>query len=520
MGIVFSSDGWQCAMVVCYNSSMMNGQPVRVRIAPSPTGDPHVGTAYIGLFDYVLARQTGGQFVLRIEDTDRGRFQESSARAVIDALGWLQLTPDEGPGLGGAVGPYVQSERIALYQQHAEALVNAGHAYYCFCSRERLTAMREAQEAEKQAIKYDRHCLSALSDEERAARVRAGDAHVIRMRMPESGVSRWHDLVREEVSFDNALLDDQVLLKADGYPTYHLANVVDDHLMSITTVIRAEEWISSTPKHLVLYQMFGWQAPEFAHLPLLRNADRSKISKRHSHTSLNWYREEGFLPQALLNFLALLGWSHPEEKEIFSLEEMIEKFSFARFNKTGPIFDMEKLRWMNGMYLREMPLETLYPLVEPYLIKAGLLPAEPDAATRAFAAACLQLEQEKARTLNEYPALLSFFFTGEFEYEAEALQKWLRPAPAHISPCYLRQIALIEATPEAELTSERYEAMTRAIAGEIGVGAGKVIHPTRVAMSGRTKGPSLFHMMELLGKDEVLARFRRALAMMNDEEAR
>ena len=493
----------------------MSEQLVRVRIAPSPTGDPHVGTAYIGLFNYAFAHHHGGQFLLRIEDTDRERFQESSAKAILDAMAWLHLPPDEGPEIGGPVGPYVQSERVALYKHYAEELVHAGHAYYCFCTRERLAAMREEQEAAKEPLKYDRHCLCALSAEERQQRVSDGMPYVIRLKMPDSGSTSWTDLVRDEVAFENALLDDQVLLKADGFPTYHLANVVDDHVMGITHVIRAEEWISSTPKHVVLYQMFGWEAPRFAHLPLLRNADRSKISKRHNHTSLHWYRDEGFLPEALLNFLALLGWSHPDEKEIFSLAELVERFSFERFNKTGPVFDLEKLRWMNGVYLRELSIDDLYPRAEPFLQRAGLLSAQPTPEEQAFAKQCLELEREKARTLSEYPALIAFLFSEDFPFEEEAAKKWLNPAPVHVRPALSRQIEHIAALPESELTPERYEELTRVLAEELGVGAGKVIHPTRVALSGRLKGPSLFHMMAVLGKQRVLARLHRTVEILS-----
>ena len=492
----------------------MTDRPVRTRIAPSPTGDPHVGTAYIGLFDYVFAHQHGGQFVLRLEDTDRERYRESSSRAILEALAWLHLAPDEGPEIGGPVGPYIQSERVAIYRRYAEELLAAGHAYACFCTKERLATMRAEQEAAKQPMMYDRFCFCSLSAEERERKVRDGVPYVIRMKMPDTGATAWNDLVRDEVSFDNALIDDQVLLKADGFPTYHLANVVDDHLMGITHVIRAEEWISSTPKHLVLYTMFGWEPPQFAHLPLLRNPDRSKISKRHNHTSLNWYRDEGFLPEALLNFLALLGWSHPEEKEVFSLAELVEKFSFARFNKSGPVFDLEKLRWLNGVYLRNLDPTELYRHVEPLLQRAGLLPAQPTAEAQQFALRCVALEQDKAHTLAEFPALVSFMLDRNFAYDEEAVQQWLHPAPAHVRPAFDRSVELISALPESEMTAERLEAITRAIAAELGVGAGKIIHPTRVAMSGRTKGPSLFHLMEILGKAEILARFARAIEIM------
>lgn len=489
----------------------MTDTTIRTRIAPSPTGDPHVGTAYIGLFDYAMARQAGGQFILRLEDTDRERYSESSAHAILDALRWLGITPDESPEVGGPVGPYVQSERLAIYRHYADMLVAGGHAYQCFCTRERLAKMREEQEAAKAQVQYDRYCLCHLTPEERSQKVRDGVPHVVRMKMPDEGATRWTDLVRGEVSFENALIDDQVLLKTDGYPTYHLANVVDDHLMRITHVIRAEEWISSTPKHLVLYQMFAWEPPQFAHLPLLRNADRSKISKRFNHTSLHWYRDEGFLPEALLNFLALLGWSHPEEQEVFSLDELVEKFTFERFSTSGPIFDLEKLRWLNGVYIRALPAEELYHRAEPFLQRAGLIQAHPVSEEIAFATRCLAMEQEKARTLTDFPELISFLFDPNFDFEDEAVTKWLRPAPEHVRPAFYQLIEQIDRVPASELTAEKHEQIVRAVAEVLGVGAGKVIHPTRVAMSGRTKGPSLFHMMEMLGKDDVLYRINRAL---------
>jgi len=495
----------------------MNDRPVRLRIAPSPTGDPTIGTAYMALFDYALAKHYHGRFILRIEDTDRKRYDETSAGAIVDALDWLGLTADEGPTIGGAVGPYVQSQRLPTYQEHAQRLVEAGHAYYCFCSRERLAEMRAAQEGAKQDVKYDRHCLRTLSAEERRRRAEAGESCVTRMKMPDTGVTAFTDLIRGEISFENALLDDQVLIKADGYPTYHLAVVVDDHLMGITHVTRAEEWISSTPKHLVLYQMFGWDLPRYAHFPLLRNPDRSKISKRHGHASLSWYRSEGFLPEGLLNYLALLGWSHPQEKEIFSLQELIEELTFERFNKTGPVFDLEKLRWMNGVYIRDLPVDQLYARAEPFLQRAGILPANPAAEEAAYAKRCLALEQGKAHTLADFPALVSFMFDSDFDFEEDAVREWLRPAPEHVRTAFHKQIDRIAALPESELTADKYEEIARAVAEELGVSAGKVIHPTRVAMSGRTKGPSLFHLMEVLGKDEVLYRFNRALDLTRGE---
>ncbi|HOF88478.1 MAG TPA: glutamate--tRNA ligase, partial [Armatimonadota bacterium] len=378
----------------------------------------------------------------------------------------------------------------------------------------RLAEMRAAQEAAGDATMYDRRCLTTLTREEAARRVRDGAPHVIRMRMPREGVTTFHDLIRGAVSFENALIDDQVLIKADGFPTYHLATVVDDHLMRITHITRAEEWISSTPKHLTLFRMFGWEAPQFAHFPLLRNADRSKISKRQGHTSLHWYQAEGILPEALLNFLALLGWSHPEEKEIFDLNELIANFTFERFNTSGPVFDLEKLRWLNGVYIRALAIDDLYPRVEPFLIKAGILQAQPVPEEQAFAKQCIALEQEKARALTEFPDLVSFLFNPNFPYDDEVVAQWLRPAPAHVRPALSTLLEQVEALPDADITAERLEEIVRRIAEELGVGAGKVIHPTRAALSGRAKGPSLFHMMAVLGKAEIRYRLKRTLEMM------
>jgi len=486
---------------------------VRVRIAPSPTGDPHIGTAYMALLNYAFAHHEGGQFILRLEDTDRERYRERSVQAILSALEWLGIPPDEGPIIGGPVGPYVQSERLAIYRQYAMQLIAQGDAYYCFCTRERLAEMRRKQEAAGQPTRYDRHCRD-VSDAERAQWLRDGVPHVIRMNMPDTGITTFTDVIRGKITFANALLDDQVLLKADGYPTYHLAVVVDDHLMGITHVTRAEDWISSTPKHLILYAMFGWQAPQFVHLPLLRNPDRSKVSKRCGHTSLQWYRDEGYLPEALLNYLALLGWSHPEEREIFSVAELVEAFRFDRFNTGGPIFDLEKLRWLNGVYLRALSVDELYLRAKPFMQRAGLVSAVPSANERAYATRCIILEQEKVRTLAEFPHHLDFMFTPDFPYADEAIAKWLRPAPAHVAPAFRSlQERLVNLMPEA-FTADALEAIVRTTADMLKVTAAAVIHPTRAAMSGRTTGPSLFHMMEVLGRGQVLARLSRALAFV------
>ena len=324
---------------------------VRTRIAPSPTGDPHVGTAYIALFNYAFAKQLGGQFVLRIEDTDQKRSTTESEQAILDALHWTGLEWDEGPDVGGDFGPYRQSERREYYETHCQSLVDAGHAFHCFCSAEELDTMRAEQIAEKQTPRYDGRCARLTADEV-SQRLAEGHTHVIRMRTPTEGDCIVHDRLRGDIQIPWAQVDMQVLMKADGLPTYHLANVVDDHLMDITHVIRGEEWIPSAPKHQLLYQYFGWEMPELCHLPLLRNPDQSKLSKRKNPTSILFYRDQGFLPEAVLNYLGRMGWSMPDECEQFSLDEMVNAFDIDRVSLGGPIFDLDKLTWLNGQWLK------------------------------------------------------------------------------------------------------------------------------------------------------------------------
>jgi glutamyl-tRNA synthetase len=326
---------------------------VRVRIAPSPTGDPHVGTAYVALFNYVFAKKNQGKFLLRIEDTDQVRAKSSSEAMIMQSLRWLGLTWDEGPDKPGPYGPYRQSERTAIYREHTEILIKTGHAYRCFCTAERLEAVRAKQREAGVTTAYDRHCRG-LSAADVEANMRKQLPHVVRLKMPVSGVTSFTDEIRGLVEIENTRMDDQVLLKSDGYPTYHLANVVDDHLMKISHVIRAEEWINSTPKHVVLYDAFGWEKPKFAHLPLLRNADKSKISKRKNPVALTYYQRAGVLPEALVNFLANMGWSFGNDVEFFSVDDMVKKFEFKNIHLGGPVFDTVKLTWMNQHYMHKM----------------------------------------------------------------------------------------------------------------------------------------------------------------------
>jgi len=474
---------------------------VGVRAAPSPTGPPHVGTAYIALFDYVFARQTGGRFVLRIEDTDRERSTAESETSIIEALRWLGLDWDEGPDVGGPHGPYRQSERLGIYQEHARRLLDAGAAYPCFCTPEELAARRKERSARGLPPGYDRRCRG-LDRDEAQRRIEAGAPHVLRLKVPAEGETRFDDVVRGTVAVQNPEIDDQVLVKSDGYPTYHLANVVDDRLMKITHVIRAEEWISSTPKHVLLYEAFGWEQPVFIHMPLLRNQDRSKISKRKNPTSLVWYREQGFLPEALLNFLALMGFSPGDEREVFGLDEMIERFSWDRVKTSGPVFDMQKLEWLNGEYIRAMPAEQLLErvLAEPYTRHVDA-PAD-----RLLGIA--GLVQERMKRLAEFDQMAGFFFERE-PYEAEDL------VPRKHSPGFVREaLAAAQSLLEepAEWSAESLEAALRGLAEERGWKRGALYMALRVAVTCRKVSTPLFETMEILGRRECLERLDDALA--------
>ena len=479
------------------------GSDVRLRIAPSPTGDPHVGTAYVALFDLAFARQQGGRFVLRIEDTDRVRFIPESERLIFDSLRWLGLEWDEGPDVGGPYGPYRQSERLPTYQEHAERLLRAGHAYCCWCSPERLARVRKEMEARREPPKYDRICLGK-TEAERRALGETSDRPVVRMRVPDVGTTGFDDLIRGRIEFENRLLDDQVLLKSDGFPTYHLAVVVDDNAMRISHVTRGEEWISSTPKHVLLYGWFGWPLPKFAHFPLLRNENRSKVSKRKNPwATLPWFRQNGYLPEALLNFLGLLGWSMPDGREVFGFEDIVAHFSFERLSLTGPIFDLEKLDWLNGHYIRQLPLERLADEVRPFLEAADL----PRSSDGPRLEAVLPLVQERLKRLAEAPELLGFFYRRLGDYDASLLvPKGLDPRAARelLSESIARLVAV------EDFSQERLESELRGLAAERGVKTGQLFMILRVACTYSTVSPPLFETMAVLGRERVLERLRDA----------
>ncbi len=479
---------------------------VRVRYAPSPTGSPHVGNIRTALFNYVFARHHGGKFILRIEDTDRNRYVPGSEDDIKWSLRWLGIEWDEGPDVGGPYGPYHQSQRLAIYQEIAHRLVEEGKAYKCFCTPEDLERMREAQKAMGAATTmYDRRCRR-LTPEEVRAREAAGLPYVIRFAMPLEGTIGYEDLIHGYTEFRNALTDDFVMLKSDGYPTYHLANIVDDHLMEITHVIRGDEWISSMPRHLNLYKALGWEPPKFAHLPLLLGPDRQKLSKRHGHVQFVEFIKEGYLPDAMFNFLALCGWNPGDDREILSREEIIELFSLERVSDNPFVFHHDKLLWTNGVYIRRLSKEQLVEYCLPYLQEAGLLPKELDEPTRAYAERVIPLEQEKMKVLKDVVSLTDFFFRDDYPIDEAAVRKWY--TQPHIPQMLEELIRRYEALESFD--AESVERVTREVIAWLGVKGGEVIHPVRVALSGRTTGPSLFEMMAVLGKERVLKRLRRA----------
>jgi glutamyl-tRNA synthetase len=466
---------------------------VRVRIAPSPTGDPHVGTAYIALFNYVFAKKSGGQFILRIEDTDRTRSTPDSEAAILRALRWVGLTWDEGPDKGGPCGPYRQSERTQLYQSEVHKLVESGAAYRCFCTAERLEKMR-AEAKGKSFVGYDGQCRTierSLADR----RVAAGEPFVIRLAMPKTGETVFIDGLRGEVRFDNAQVDDQILLKSDGFPTYHLANVVDDHHMGITHVIRAEEWLSSTPKHVEIYKAFGWQAPAWIHMPLLRNADKSKISKRKNPVSLDYYRAAGFLPEALLNYLGTMGWSIAGDREKFTLAEMIDAFTFDRVSLGGPVFDLVKLSAMNADYLRALDDDGVVARLRDWRLGDSFLKQ------------LVPLVRQRVQRLDEFLPMTEFFFSGDLDYAA--VLKDLVPknrTAKDVAECLLTFVEALDA--QRDFSHAALEAAVRAHAEKVAWDAKELFMVVRMAATARKATPPLFETLAVLGRDVTRRRLR------------
>ncbi|QQS37635.1 MAG: glutamate--tRNA ligase [Ignavibacteriales bacterium] len=476
---------------------MINNSP-RVRFAPSPTGYLHVGGLRTALYNFLFAKKNNGTFVLRIEDTDRNRFVEGAVENLISALKWAGLDYDEGPELDGKFGPYQQSQRLEIYKSHADELIKTRKAYYCFCTPERLQSLREEQEKQKlPQAKYDKHCLH-LSQSEVEKKLSENIPYVIRLNV-ESGITiKFDDVIREHVEFESNNVDDQVLIKSDGFPTYHLANVVDDHLMKITHVIRGEEWLSSTPKHVLLYDAFRWERPVFAHLPLLLNPDKSKLSKRQGDVAVEDYRDKGYLKDALINFVALLGWNAGDDKEFYIMDELINSFSLERVNKSGAVFDIQKLNWLNAEHLRKMDDKDILEL-----LKAEFLKPEFDSYkfTDEYLLLVIQSMKERVSFVKEFITSCAYFYNSPDTYEQKSIEKnWKEDTPSHLLK--IKDAFSLLTNP----SKEDYENALTSVANELNVGKGKLIHPLRLAVSGQSTGPGMFDLLFILGKDEVLKR--------------
>ena len=472
---------------------------VKTRFAPSPTGDLHIGSLRTALFAYLFAKKNNGEFLLRIEDTDQTRYKEGSTETILEGLKWAGIKYDNKDNV------IFQSKRTEIYKKFAAQLLGQGHAYYCFCSAERLEKMREEQTARKVAPKYDRHCLN-LSKEEIEEKLKAGEPHVIRMKIPE-GEIKFTDLIRGEVKFNYHEIDDQILMKSDGFPTYHLANVIDDHESEITHVIRAEEWLSSTPKHLILYKAFGWDAPEFAHLSMILAPDKSKLSKRHGATSVLEFKKLGYLPEALINYIALLGWNPGTEQEIFSLAELEKEFSLDKVQKAGAIFDINKLDWMNGEYIKKMDLDKLVDLCLPYFSASsdtGHLTLDTNFVNKVVA-----LEQPRLKKLSDLVESTKYFFETP-EYEPELL-KWKKADLKDAKEKLNFLIEKLSEIPNEDWNKNNLEAFIKELISIGKLETGNVLWPLRVALTGQEKSPSPFEVAEILGKEESLKRIKTAI---------
>jgi len=470
---------------------------VRVRFAPSPTGYPHVGNIRTALFNWLFARHNNGVFILRIEDTDQARKVEGAVEIIMDSLKWLGMVCDE--------GPYFQSQRLEMYRKYADQLVREGNAYCCFCSSERLESMRKDQIARKLPPGYDRRCRE-LTDEQIKAAKASGIVPVVRFKSPLEGKTTITDLIRGEVVFDNSTLDDFVLLKSDEFPTYHLANIIDDHFMNISHVMRAEEWLSSTPRHLLLYRAFGWQPPQFAHLPMILGSDKSKLSKRHGATAINEYRDKGYLPEAMINFLTLLGWSLDDKTEIMGTEQIIKNFSIERVSKTAAVFNMDKLEWMNGVYIRNLALEEFVARCLPF-VERDISPEIHKSIDISYLKQIAPLIQERAKTLGEVPQLIDFFFMDKLVYDATLLQGKLEKNQA--LAVLRNSLSALESLQDWK--TEPMESAVRPLTEHVGLKAGPFFGVLRVAVTGRTASPPLFQTMEVLGRERCMERLNEAL---------
>lgn len=472
---------------------------VRVRFAPSPTGFVHVGSLRTALYNYLFARNHNGKFILRIEDTDQSRYVAGAVENLLDALHWSGLEYDEGPKKDGDFGPYFQSKRLEIYQNHIKTLMNKNLAYPCFCSADRLESVRAEQAVQSKQIMYDGACrnIPVTIAKERMI----SEPYVIRMKVPKDGETNVTDLIRGTVRFKNELIDDQVLIKSDGFPTYHFANVVDDHLMQISHVIRGEEWLPSTPKHVLLYQAYGWEIPQFAHLPLLLNADRSKLSKRQGDVGVEDYRKKGVLPEALVNFVAMLGWNKGDDQELFSLGELIESFSLERVNKAGAVFDLAKLEWMNGQYLRSIPEEAYLQQGLEWMHTYNLDAGNPD-----LNRTILKALRPALNSFADLKEKSSLFFSDTLMYEPEAAEWIQKPESKEIFQAMLPALESLE-----ELNLDTFGQMMKNVQQSTGHKGKNLWMAVRSAITGMTHGPELPVVLNVLGKDKVLQFLKQAL---------
>ncbi len=487
---------------------------IRTRFAPSPTGYMHIGNLHTALFEWLYARHNGGQFVLRIEDTDEARHTPEAVGVIYEGLRWLGLDWDEGPDVGGPCGPYVQSERVEIYRSYLDKLVAEGKAYECYCTPEELDQRREMMRAQGLPPRYDGRCRT-LTSSQRAEYCSAGQPPCIRFAAAETGVTVVHDLIQGDVTYENALMGDPVIGKTSGFPTYHFAVVVDDYEMQISHVIRAAEHLGNTQIHLQLQEALGFPHPVYAHLPLILGEDKAKLSKRHGAVSVVDYAEQGFLPEAMFNFLALLGWSPGGTEEVLSREEIISRFSLEACGSSPSVFDLAKAEWMNSEYMKALPGEELARRLLPFLQQAGLFETEPTPERLTWLAQVADLMKERAPFLTTFTTWARYFFTDDYEYDEKAREKWLTqeetPATLHALAERLQVLS--------DWTADAIEAEVRALAEDLGIGAGKVIHPCRAAVTGTTVGPSLFHLLELLPQATVLARLHRAEVEFKEDRA-
>jgi glutamyl-tRNA synthetase len=472
---------------------------MKTRIAPSPTGDPHVGTAYQALFNFVFAHQHGGQFIVRIEDTDRARYNPTSQMRILEMLDWLGLRPDESPAVGGPNAPYIQSERVKQHRQYAHQMLEHGMAYRAFDTPEELEARRKAAEAAKVSYRgYDRRDRN-LGPEESDDRASAGEPFVIRLKAPLEGEVVVRDRLRGDVVFKASELDDKVLLKADGFPTYHLAAMSDDHDMQVTHVIRAEEWLTSTPIHKLIIAAMGWDEPEWIHTPLLRNPDKSKLSKRKSNTSVESYREMGICPEALLNYLGMMAFSMPDGREVFGVQDLLEHFTWDRVGLTGPVFDLEKLKWLNGKYVREVfDLPTVVDRAVPFLERSGF-----DVSNRRYVSSVVDALRPRFDIFAELPEKAAYFF-AEPVFEDKAAQK-INEGKDLLSQTRIA----FEKTPS--WTHDALEGVLKGLAESTGAKLGALMQPLRAALTGRLESPGMYEVLLILGREKTLERIQKAL---------